>query len=184
MKSLSTLALLGLLFFACKLCSFTGANDNKPQPTPTPTPQPMLYAGDLIKQQLGRFSLVKHSTKEEMKKTASGFGVQLLNQANDAGVGQYRADNGKMVILSVYSFTNPQSAASLLDQLEREGRDSKSKTTIIKTTQTAGGKRLEALGIVGRKLQTMVVWNNGNWFFMTMGDSMVEATALADAVGY
>jgi hypothetical protein len=184
MKTLSTLALIGMLFFACKLCSFTGANNNKPEPTSTPTPQPMLYAGDLIKQQLGHFSLIKHSTKEEMKKTASGFGVQLLSQANDAGVGQYRADNGKTVILSVYSFSSPQSASSLIDQLEREGRDSKSKTAIIKSTQTANGKRIEALGLVGRKLQAMVVWNNGYWFFMTMGDSMVEATALADAVGY
>jgi hypothetical protein len=145
----------------------------------------MLYAGDLIKQQLGHFSLIKHSTKEEMRKTASGFGVQLLNQATDAGIGQYRADNGKTVILSVYSFSSPQSASSLIEQMEKEGRDSKSKTAIIKTTPTAnGGKRLEALGMVGRKLQAMVVWNNGYWFFMTMGDSMVEATALADAVGY
>lgn len=184
MKSLSTLALLGLLFFACKLCDFTGSNKNTAPPTPSPTAQPMLYAGDLIKQQLGRFSLVKHSTKEEMKKTASGFGIQLLNQANDAGVGQYRSEKGKQVLLSVYSFSTPQGASSLVEQMEREGKDSKSKNVVIKSTQTANGKRLEALGLMGRKLQAMVVWNNGYWFFMTMADSMTDATALADAVGY
>ena len=183
MKSISTLVLLGLLLFACKLCSFTG-NKNSPSPTPTPTPKPMLYANDLIKQRLGQFSLVKHTTREEMRKTASGFGIQLLNQANDAGVGEYRADSGKTALLSVYSFSTPESASSIVDQLERESRDPKSKTAIIKTTQTSNGKRLEALGVVGRKLQGMIVWNNGYWFFMTMSESLSEARALADAVGY
>ena len=183
MKTLSTLTLIGFMFFACKLCSFTG-NNNKPTPTPTPTPQPMLYAADLIKQRLGSFSLVKHSTKEEMRKTATGFGIQLLNQANDAGIGEYRSDNGKTVVLSVYSFATPQGASSLVDQLEHEGREPKSKTVILKSTQTAHGKRLEAMGLVGRKLQAMIVWNNGYWFFMTMGDSMTAATSLAEAVGY
>ncbi|HEY8204811.1 MAG TPA: hypothetical protein VIF81_08805 [Pyrinomonadaceae bacterium] len=183
MKSISTLALIGLLFFACKLCSFTG-NKNTPPPTPSATPRPMLYAADLIKQRLGSFTLVKHSTREEMRKSASGFGIQLLDQSNDAGVGEYRSDAGKTVVLSVYSFSSPQSASSIIDQLEREGRDRKSKTVIIKSSQTSNGKRLEALGLVGRKLQGMIVWNNGYWFFMTMSDSLSEARALADAVGY
>ncbi len=183
MKPLSTLALVGLLFFACKLCSLTG-NQNKPAPTPTPTPQPMLYANDLIKQRLGQFNLIKHSTKDEMRKTATGFGVQLLDQAQDAGVGQYRSDKGKTAILSVYSFSSPQAASSIVDQLEKEGRDSKSRTAIISSTQTANGKRMEALGMVGRKLQAMVVWNNGYWFFMTMADGIADARALAEAVGY
>ena len=183
MKSLSSLALIAMLLFACKLCSFTG-NNNKPAPTPTPTPQPLIYANDLIKQQLGNFSLVKHVTKEEMRKTASGFGVQLLNQANDAGVGEYRSDKGKAALLSVYSFSSPESASSIVDQLEREGRNPKSRTAIISNTQTAHGKRMEALGMVGRKLQAMVVWNNGYWFFMTMSDSIADARALSEAVGY
>jgi hypothetical protein len=182
-KSLSSLALIAMLLFACKLCSFTG-NNNKPAPTPTPTPQPLIYANDLIKQQLGNFSLVKHVTKEEMRKTASGFGVQLLNQANDAGVGEYRSDKGKTALLSVYSFSSPESASSIVDQLEREGRNPKSRTAIISNTQTAHGKRMEALGMVGRKLQAMVVWNNGYWFFMTMSDSIADARALSEAVGY
>ena len=183
MKSLSSLALIAMLLFACKLCSFTG-NNNKPAPTPTPTPQPLIYANDLIKQQLGNFSLVKHVTKEEMRKTASGFGVQLLNQANDAGVGEYRSDKGKTALLSVYSFSSPESASSIVDQLEREGRNPKSRTAIISNTQTAHGKRMEALGMVGRKLQAVVVWNNGYWFFMTMSDSIADARALSEAVGY
>jgi len=184
MKSLSSLALIVVMLFACKLCSFTGTNNNKPTPTPTPTPQPMLYAADIIKQQLGSFTLVKHSTKEEMRKTASGFGIQLLNQAQDAGVGQYRSDKGKSAIISVYSFSSPQSAASIVDQLEQEGRNPKSRTAIISNTQTANGKRMEALGMVGRKLQAMVVWNNGYWFFMTMADGIADARALEKAVGY
>lgn len=184
MKSVSTLALIGMLFFACKLCSFTGENKNTPPPTPTPTPRPMLYAADLIKQQLGKFSLVKHSTKEEMRKTASGFGVRLLDQASDAGVGAYRSDAGKTVVLSVYSFPTDQGASSIIDQMEREARNPKSTNVVVKTTPTSNGKRLEALGTSGRKLQGMIVWNNGNWFFMTMADSLNDARALADAVGY
>ncbi|HEV8588686.1 MAG TPA: hypothetical protein VGQ72_07395 [Pyrinomonadaceae bacterium] len=183
MKSISTLALIGLLFFACKLCSFTG-NKNTPPPAPSPTPRPMLYAADLIKQRLGSFTLVKHTTREEMRKTASGFGVQLLDQSNDAGVGEYRSDSGKTVLLSVYSFSSQQTASTLIDDLEREARAPKSRTVIIKSSQTSNGKRLEALGLVGRKLQGMIVWNNGYWFFMTMSESLSEARTLADAVGY
>ena len=183
MKSLSSLALIAILLFACKLCSFTG-NENKPAPTPTPTPQPLLYANDIIKQQLGDFSLVKHTTKEEMRKTASGFGIELLNQAQDAGVGEYRSAKGKTAILSVYSFSSPESASSIVDQLEQEGRNPKSRTAIISNTQTANGKRMEALGLVGRKIQAMVVWNNGYWFFMTMSDGIADARALEKAVGY
>jgi hypothetical protein len=87
-------------------------------------------------------------------------------------------------LLSVYSFSSPQTASSIIDQLERESRAPKSKTVIIKTTPTTNGKRLEALGVVGRKLKAMIVWNNGNWFFMTMSDTMTDATALGEAVGY
>jgi hypothetical protein len=181
MKSLSTLAILGLLLFACKLCSFS-SNKNTPPPTPTPTPRPMLYAGDLIKQRLGSFNLVKHATREEMRKTASGFGIQLLDQANDAGVGEYRSDAGNAALLSVYSFSSPQSASSIIDQLERESRQSK--TIITKKTETDNGRRLEALSVTGRKVQGMVVWNNGVWFFVTIADNLSDARALADAVGY
>ena len=172
------------MLFACKLCSFTGANNNKAGPAATPTVQPMLYANDLIKQQLGNFSLVTHSTKEQMRKTASASGTQLLNQASDAGVGEYRSEKGKTVLLTLYSFSTPQAASNLVDQMERDGRDAKSKSTILKTTQTANGKRLEAIGVVERKVKSMVIWSNGYWFFMTIGDSMTDATALADAVGY
>ena len=182
MKSLSSLALIAMVLFACKLCSLTG-NDNKPTSSPTPTPQPLLYAGDLIKQRLGEFSLIKHATKEEMKKTASGFGVQLLNQANDAGVGEYRSDEGKTALLSVYSFATPQGASAIVDQLEQEGRNPKSRTAIISSTQTANGKRLEALGMLGRKRQAMVVWNNGYWLFMAISAGIADARALEKAVG-
>jgi len=183
MKSISTLALIALLFFACKLCNLSG-NQNTPAPNPTPTPRPMLYAADMIKQQLGSFSLVKHVTREEMKKTASGFGVQLLNQSNDAGVGQYRSTAGKTVLLSVYSFSSAQTATNVMDQLEEESKQRGSKTIIIKNTPTDHGKRLEAIGVIGGKVQGMVVWNNGYWFFMTLADNLSDARSLADAVGY
>ena len=183
MKAISTLALIAMLFFACKLCNFTG-NQNTPPPRPTPTPRPMLYAADLIKQQLGSFSLVKHVTREEMKKTASGFGVQLLNQANDAGVGQYRSETGKTVLLSVYSFSSERTATDVMDQLEQESKQRGSKTVIIKNTPTDHGKRIEAIGLISGKVQGMVVWNNGYWFFMTLADNLSDARSLADAVGY
>src|SRR2546423_7093151 len=183
MKSISTLALIALLFFACKLCNLSG-NQNTPAPNPTPTPRPMLYAADMIKQQLGSFSLVKHVTREEMKKTASGFGVQLLNQANDAGVGQYRSGSGKSALLSVYSFSTEQTATEVMNQLEQESKNKSSRTVILKNTQTDHGKRIEAIGLIGGKIQGMVVWNNGDWFFMTMSDSLSDARSLADAVGY
>ena len=183
MKSISTLALIALLFFACKLCNLSG-NQNTPPPRPTPTPRPMLYAADMIKQQLGSFTLVKHVTREEMKKSASGFGVQLLNQSNDAGVGQYRSDAGKTVLLSVYSFSSEQTASTVMDQLEQESKQRGSRTIIIKNTQTDHGKRVEAIGVIGGKVQGMVVWNNGDWFFMTLADSLSDARSLADAVGY
>jgi len=43
---------------------------------------------------------------------------------------------------------------------------------------------MEGLGLVGRKMQAMVVWNNGYWFFMTMSDGIADARALEKAVGY
>jgi hypothetical protein len=183
MKSLSTLALIAMLFFACKLCDFSG-NKNTPPPSPTPTPRPMLYAADLIKQQLGSYSLVKHVTREEMKKTASGFGVQLLNQSSDAGVGQYRSSAGKTALLSVYSFSSEQTSNDVMNQLEQESKNKSSRTVILKNTPTDHGKRIEAIGLIGGKIQGMVVWNNGFWFFMTMSDSLTDARGLADAVGY
>jgi hypothetical protein len=183
MKSVSTLALIAMLFFACKLCNFS-ANNNTLPPRPTPTPRPMLYAADLIKQQLGSYSLVKHVTREEMKKSASGFGVQLLNQSSDAGVGQYRSETGKTALLSVYSFSSEQTSTDVMNQLEQESKNRSSRTVILKNTPTDHGKRIEAIGLIGGKIQGMVVWNNGYWFFMTMSDSLTDARSLADAVGY
>src|ERR1051325_4193635 len=145
MKSLSTLALIAMLFFACKLCDFSG-NKTPPPPSPTPTPRPMLYAADLIKQQLGSYSLVKHVTREEMKKTASGFGVQLLNQSSDAGVGQYRSETGKTALLSVYSFSSEQTSTDVMNQLEQESKNRSSRTVILKNTPTDHGKRIKGIG--------------------------------------
>lgn len=184
MKSLSTLATIALLLFACKLCSLTGTN-NPPiaTPTPTPTPRPLLYAGDIIKQRLGTFTLVKHSTREEMRKSARGFGSSLLDKSNDAGVGEYRSDKTQTVLLWVFSFSTRATADSAMDEFERDMRQSK-KWTLVKTDTTGTGKRLESLGVLNGKSSGMVLWNNGQWLFMTLGPGLSEARSLADAVGY
>jgi hypothetical protein len=182
MKSISSLATIALLLFACKLCSLTGTN-NPPVATPTPTPRPLLYAGDLIKQRLGTFTLVRHSTREEMRTSAPAFGSSLLDKSNDAGVGEYRSDKSQTVLLSVFSFSTRATADSAMDEFERDMRQSK-KWTLVKTDNTENGKRLESLGVLNRKSSGMVLWNNGQWLFMTLGDGLSEARSLADAVGY
>jgi len=184
MRSIPSLVIIVLLFFACKLCSFT-ANENSsiPTPTPTPTPRPLLFAGDLLRQQLGPFTLLKHSTRDEMRKTASGFGATLINRCNDVGVGEYRSDKIKSVLLSVYSFPSVATVDSIMDEFENDMRHSE-QWTLVKTDSTERGKRLEGLGVVNGKSSGMVLWNNGQWLFMTIGDGLSEARLLADAVGY
>jgi hypothetical protein len=184
MKSVSSLAIIAVLLFACKLCSLTSNHHPEASsPTPTPTPRPMLYAGDLIRQQLGQFVLVKHYTREEMRKAASGFGITLLGKSNDAGIGDYRSENAKTVVLSVYSFPTKETAESLIDQLETDMRSSR-KWTLVSNERLEHGKRLEALGVWNGKSSGMVIWNNGQWLFMTLGDGLSEARLLAGAVGY
>ena len=182
MKSFSSLATIALLLFACKLCSFTGTHE-PPVATPTPTPRPLLYAGDLIKQQLGTFTLVKHTTREEMRKAARGFGSTLLDKSNDAGIGEYRSDQGTTVLLWVVSFSTRETVDAAMDEFEKDMRQSK-KWTLVSTNTTERGKRLESLGVLNGKASGMVLWNNGQWLFMTLGDGLSEARSLADAVGY
>lgn len=182
MKSISSLAIIAVMLFACKLCSFTGTN-NPPVATPTPTPRPLLYAGDLIKQKLGTFTLVKHTTREEMRKAARGFGSTLLDKSNDAGVGEYRSDKAQTVLLWVFSFSSRETVDAAMDEFEKEMRRSK-QWTLVNTNTTERGKRLEALGVFKGKSTGMVLWNNGQWLFMTLGPGLSEARSLADAVGY
>src|SRR5436190_12543810 len=144
MKSISSLATIALLLFACKHGSFTGTHDHQvATPTATPTPRPLLYAGDLIKQQLGTFTLVKHTTRDEMRKAARGFGSTLLDKSNDAGIGEYRSDKGKIVSLWVFSFSTRTTVDAAMDEFEKDMRQSK-KWTLVSTNTTERGKRLES----------------------------------------
>lgn len=182
MKSIPSLAILVLLFFACKLCSFTGTK-NPSFSTPSPSPRPLMYAADLIKPQLGSFTLVKRFTKEEMRKTARGFGTKMLDQSNDAGVGEYRSDTVKSAVLSVYAYSTAATAASIFDEMETDMRQSR-RWTLVRAVPRQSGKRIEGLGELSGKGRGMVVWNNGYWLFMTIGDDLSEASSLADSVGY
>src|SRR4030095_4801785 len=184
MKSISSMAIIAVLLFACKLCSLTGTNNPVvSSPTPTPTPRPLLYAGDLINQQLGTFTLVKHTTREEMRKAARGFGSTLLDKSNDAGVGEYRSDKTQTVSLWVFSFSTRETVDAAMDEFEKDMRRSR-QWTLVNTNTPERGKRLEALGVFKGKSSGMVLWNNGQWLFMTLGAGLSEARSLADAVGY
>ena len=66
MKTISTLALLGLIFFACKLCSFSdNTNRSNSNSNSSPSSQSTMYAREFIKPELGQFSRSKSYTKEE-----------------------------------------------------------------------------------------------------------------------
>lgn len=182
MKSIPSLAIIVLLFFACKLCSFTGTKTPS-FPSPSPSPRPLMYAADLIKPQLGSFTLVKRFTKEEMRKTTRASLIKILDQANDAGVGEYRSDTVKSAVLSVYAFSSAATAASTFDEMETEMRQSR-RWTLVRAVPRQSGKRIESLGELSGKVRGMVVWNNGHWFFMVIGDDLSEASSLANSVGF
>ena len=181
MKSLSTVAIVGLLFFACKLCSFSG-NTNRPTPYSSPSPA-VNHARDFIKQHPGRpYTLVKSENKEETKRTSSGFARTLIDESNDAAAGEYRFYSGgtRSAVLLVCNYSNTTKPASLVDDLERQIRAS----TVWKTVRAipkSSGKRIEA---VDAQDNGMVVWSNGAWIFLTIGKSLADATSLADGVGY
>ena len=181
MKSFTSLAIIGLLLFACKLCSFTGTHG--PSPGPTPTPQPLTYAGDLIRQQLGSFTLVKHLTREEMRKDTTGFRLTLINKSNDAGLGEYRSDTGKPVTLMVFSFASKEITSSVLAELEEDLRTSRHWRSIT-TGSTQHGKKLEGVRNDNGESQGIVIWNNGYWLFTAFAEDISVARSLFDSVGY
>jgi hypothetical protein len=179
MKSISTLAVIGLLFFACKLCSFTGNNNNRPIDVQT-SPRNLMYARDFIKPKLGAFTLEKSYTKSEARATATGFTLKLIDQSGDTAGGTYKTYGNRTAALMASSYSSTSSAASLVDEIEsglRADRAWKSIRTLPKST----GKRIE--GADGRG-NGLVIWNNGYWVFLTIGDSLIDASSLADNVGY
>ena len=179
MKSLSSLAIIGLLFFACKLCSFTG-NTNRPIPDSSPSPQPLMYARELIKPQLGSFTLLKSYTREETRKTASGFAITALDSSTDAATGEYKSSNVKSVVLMACAYSSQATPESLVDEMEKEMRQSSAWRTVTNVPRQTG-KRVEGQD---RRGNGLVLWCNGQWLFMTIGDSLSDASSLADAVGY
>ena len=177
MKSISTLAVIGLLLFACKLCSFTG-NTNRTLPGSSPSTGS--YARDFIKPKLGSFTLIKSYTKEETRKTASGLAIKLLDQSEDAAAGEYKSDSVKSVVLMTCAYSSPDTPASLIDDMEKDMRRSSAWRTVTNVPQQSG-RRIEAEDSKGNGL---VIWNNGYWLFMTIGDSPSTTSSLADGVGY
>ncbi|HEX6186849.1 MAG TPA: hypothetical protein VFZ40_02110 [Pyrinomonadaceae bacterium] len=182
MKTLSTLALVGLLFFACKLCSFSdNTNRSNSNSNSSPSPQKLMYARDFIKQYPGRpYTLVKTYDKEEARKTASGFTVKLIERSSDTAGGEYKMNSGGTVVLMACSYSDTATPAALVDELETSLRGAsawKSVRAIPKST----GKRVEGVDGQGNGL---VVWSNGQWLFLAIGDSLSSVTSVADGVGY
>lgn len=180
MKSITSLAVLGLLLFACKACNFSG-NTNRETTDSSPSPASMMYARDFIKPQLGRFERQKgYLTKAEAQQNSSGFAVKAIEQAGDAAAGEYESDDSGTVALMACSFTGSSAPASLVDDAERELKNDSSWRS-VRAIPKSSGKRIEAVDSEGRG---MVLWNNGHWLFMSIGPSISEATGLADNVGY
>ena len=183
MKTISSLAVLSLLFFACKLCSFT-ENHNRPvnvNVEVTPSPRPLMYARDFIKQYPGRpYTLVKTYNKEEARKTASGFTVKLIERSNDTAGGEYKMYGGQTVVLMACSYSDTATPASLVDEIETSLRGS-SACKNVRTGPKSNGKRVEGTDGQGNGL---VIWNNGQWLFLAIGSNPADVAAVADGVGY
>ena len=177
MKSLTSLAVLGLLLFACKLCSFTGNNNH--HPTPTPTPVKLMYAHDFIKPELGRFTLTKSYDKEETRKTSSGFALRVIDRSHDAAGGEYKLDRRTAVLLAC-SFLDASTPASLVDEIENDMRHSSAWRTVTNVPRHTG-KRIDAVDSRGNGLS---IWCNDQWLFLTIGNRIADASALANEVGY
>ena len=181
MKSISTLVIIGLLFFACKLCSFTG-NTNRPIPQPSPTPRPLLYAADLIKPKLGSFTLVKKRTRDDVVKMVSSEPTarNIVGRSNDSGIGAYNSEKGEPVLLWVFSFPSPDVAASMFNEFENDIRGSY-RWRNVKSTTLEHGKRLEG---IDSKSRAVVIWTNGYWLFWVWSSEPELTNSFVSSVGY
>lgn len=180
MKSITSLAVIGLLFFACKLCSFSD-NTNRPDSNSNSSPSSpsTSYARDFIKPEIGRFSRSKSYTKEELSKTASGFTVKMIAQSGDCAGGEYSGGSGTAALMAC-SYSGSSVPAALIDEIEQEIKNDRG-MRFVRAVPKGSGKRVEATDSQGRGV---VAWNNDHWLFMTIGNSLSDTTALADAVGY
>ena len=180
MKTVSTFAALGLLFFACKLCSFSdNTNRSNSNSNSGSSSQSTMYAREFIKPELGRFSRSKSYTKEELSKTASGFTVKMIAQAGDCAGGEYSGGSGEAALMAC-SYSGSSVPTALIDEIEQEIKNDRG-MKFVRAVPRGSGKRVEATDSRGRGV---VAWNNGHWLFMTIGNSLSDTTALADGVGY
>lgn len=178
MKSITALAVIGLLFFACKLCS-TSNNSNRPGSYSSPASPGKSFARDYIKPQLGRFRLSKSLTREDARKTATGFTVKMLDQSRDAAAGEYSGGTGPAALMAC-AYSSPSVPTELIEDFERQIRADRG-MTLVRAVPDSTGKRVEATDSRGRGV---VGWSNGNWFFMTIGGNLSDATTLANSLGF
>lgn len=178
MKSITALAVIGLLFFACKLCS-TSNNSNQPISNSSASSTGKSFARDYIKPQYGRFSLSKSGTKEEARKTASGFTVKMLEQSRDAAAGEYSGGTGPAALM-VCAYSSPSVPAELIEEFERQIKSDRG-MTLVRAVPDSTGKRVEATDSRGKGV---VGWSNGHWFFLTIGANLSDATSLANSLGF
>lgn len=140
-----------------------------------------MYARDFIKQYPNRpYTLVKSYNKEEVRKTASGFTVKLIERSQDAAGGEYKMNSGGTVALMVCSYNDTTTPSSLVDELETSLRGS-SAWKNVRTVPKSNGKRVEGVDGQGNGL---VLWNNGQWLFLAIGSDLSDTTSVADGVGY
>ena len=178
MKSITALAVIGLLFFACKLCG-TSNNSNHPISNSSPSSTGKSFARDYIKPQYGKFSLSKSLTKEESRKTASGFTIKMLDQSRDAAAGEYSGGTGKAALM-VCAYSSTSVPAELIEEMERQIKSDRG-MTFVRAIPDSTGKRVEATDSQGNGV---IGWSNGHWFFMTVGGNLSDATALANSIGF
>jgi hypothetical protein len=182
MKSITALAVIGLLFFAGKLCNSSGdstGNSNQPTSASSPSSPGKSFAKDYIKPQYGRFRLSKSFTKEEARKTALGFTGKMLDQSHDAAAGEYTGGIGT-VALMVCAYSSPSVPESLIEELERQIKGDRG-MTFVRAIPDSTGKRVEATDSQGKGV---IGWSNGNWFFMAIGGNLSDTTALANSIGF
>jgi hypothetical protein len=179
MKTISTLAAIGLLFFACKVCS-SGNSNRRIDVDVSPSPKNLMYARDFIKPELGPFTLVKSYDKTEARRTASGAAVKFIDQSTDTVAAEYKSSDVRGVVLMVCSYSNTATPASLVAEMERDMRRSTAWRSVNNVPRT-NGTRIEGQDNKGNGL---VIWNNGYWLFMTIGNSLSDTTSLANTVGY
>jgi hypothetical protein len=139
-----------------------------------------MYARDFIKPQLGPFTLVKSYGKDETRKTSSGFALRVLDPSTDAAAGEYKSSNVKSVVIMACAYSNSTTPSSLVDEMEKEMRRSSAWRTVTNVPQQTG-KRVDAIDARGNGL---VIWCNGQWLFLVIGDSLSGAQGLANSVGY